>query len=157
MNTTSPRSIIISDTSCLILLTKIGYLKLLPELFGQCLITPTVAAEFGQPLPTWLAVRAPLGAVPAELLTRQHDAGERSAIALALELPGSVLILDDAPARQLAQYLQLPFTGTLGVLALAKARGLLPQLRPIVEQLRTIGGMWLSDAVAERVCREAGE
>jgi predicted nucleic acid-binding protein len=149
-------SVIISDTSCLILLTKIGQLHLLAELFEQCLITPTVAAEFGEPLPDWLLVRTPQRTIPAELLTRQHDAGERSAIALALELPGSVLILDDAPARQLAHRLELPFTGTLGVLALAKTRGLLAQLRPIVQQLQ-LAGMWVAPELLERVCRAAGE
>jgi predicted nucleic acid-binding protein len=43
------------------------------------------------------------------------------------------------------------------VLALAKSRGLLPKIRPVIEPLRTVGGMWLTDAVTERVCREAGE
>jgi predicted nucleic acid-binding protein len=42
---------IISDTSCLILLDKIGELEILLKLFGQILTTPEVANEFGLPLP----------------------------------------------------------------------------------------------------------
>ena len=115
-----------------------------------------MAAEFGLPLPDWLHVRAPSQELPAALVTRQHHAGECSALALALELPSSLLILDDAPARQLAAALNLTFTGTVGILSLTKLRGLIPRLRPVLDELRSVG-MWLSDHVAERVCREAGE
>ena len=147
---------IIADTSCLILLTKIGRLDLLPRLFDGCRITPAVAAEYGLAIPTWLEIQAPTARLPAMLLTRSIHVGEHSALALALELPGSLLVLDDEPARRLAQKLQLRFTGTVGLLALAKARGLLLNIRPVVAELRA-AGMWLSDAVAERVCRAAGE
>jgi predicted nucleic acid-binding protein len=44
-------SAILSDTSCLILLEKIGELEVLHELFGTIITTPEVAAEFGLPLP----------------------------------------------------------------------------------------------------------
>ena len=129
---------------------------LLQQLFGVCLITPAVAAEYGLALPAWLRVQVPRRGLPAELLTSRIHAGEHSALALALEIPGSVLVLDDAPARQLASKLHLRFTGTLGLLVLAKERGLLPQIRPVLKQLQD-AGMWLSASVAERVCREAGE
>ena len=147
---------IIADTSCLILLTKIGRLNLLSQLFGGCRITPAVAAEYGLDIPAWLEIQAPIARLPAPLLTRSIHVGEHSALALALELPGSLLILDDAPARRLAQQLRLRFTGTVGLLALAKDRGLLLHVRPVVAELRA-AGMWLTDAVAERVCRAAGE
>ena len=147
---------IIADTSCLILLSKIGRLNLLPQLFGGCRITPAVAAEYGLAIPAWLEIQEPTVRLPAQLLTRSIHAGEHSALALALELPGSLLILDDEPARRLAQQLRLRFTGTVGLLALAKSQGLLLSVRPVAAELRAVG-MWLSDAVAERVCRAAGE
>jgi predicted nucleic acid-binding protein len=40
---------IISDTSCLILLDKIGELDILNKLFGAITTTNEVAEEFGQP------------------------------------------------------------------------------------------------------------
>lgn len=46
--------IIISDTSCLIALTKIGKLDLLKELFQKVLITTSVSKEFGGTLPGWI-------------------------------------------------------------------------------------------------------
>jgi|APTNR8051073442_1049403.scaffolds.fasta_scaffold00532_18 predicted nucleic acid-binding protein len=46
-------SVIISDTSCLIVLDKIDQLSLLKALYGQIVITPVVAAEYGKDLPDW--------------------------------------------------------------------------------------------------------
>ncbi|WP_394349949.1 DUF3368 domain-containing protein [Hymenobacter baengnokdamensis] len=108
------------------------------------------------PLPEWLHVKSPLRELPLALVTHQHHAGERSALALAQEIPGSLLVLDDAPARQLAALLHLTFTGTVGILILAKARGRLPLLRRVLAELRA-AGMWLAESVVERACREAGE
>lgn len=47
---------IISDTSCLILLEKIGELELLRKLFGVVITTEEVASEFGLPLPSWIEI-----------------------------------------------------------------------------------------------------
>ena len=149
-------SIVISDTSGLILLTKINQLSLLPQLFHTCYLTPTVAAEYRQPLPGWLQIRTPVGHLPADLLTRAIHAGEYSALVLAQEIPGSLLLLDDAPARQLARQLELPFTGTAGLLVPAKKQGFILAVRPLIIELRAVG-MWLTDEVAERICRAAGE
>lgn len=61
--------------------------------------------------------------------------GEREAISLAHELGGYEVILDDLAARRLAGALGLPVTGTLGVLILAKRRGLVPAIRPLMDAL----------------------
>ena len=50
---------IISDTSCLILLDKIGELEILNKLFGTIITTIEVASEFGQPLPSWIEIKEP--------------------------------------------------------------------------------------------------
>jgi len=50
---------IISDTSCLILLDKIGELAILNKLFGTIITTTEVVDEFGQPLPVWIELRQP--------------------------------------------------------------------------------------------------
>lgn len=50
---------IVSDTSCLILLDKIGELHLLQKLFGQVAITQIVEVEYGNQLPDWIIVQNP--------------------------------------------------------------------------------------------------
>jgi predicted nucleic acid-binding protein len=46
------KSVIISDTSCLIILDKIDQLALLHDLYDEVLITPLIADEFGKALPS---------------------------------------------------------------------------------------------------------
>lgn len=51
--------IIVSDTSCLILLDKIGRLDILNSVYGTIYITPEVQAEYGEELPQWIQLRTP--------------------------------------------------------------------------------------------------
>ena len=48
--------IIISDTSCLIALTKIDKLAILKGLYREIIITTDVYKEFGAPLPGWILI-----------------------------------------------------------------------------------------------------
>jgi predicted nucleic acid-binding protein len=50
------QQIIVSDTSCLILLKKINRLDLLYELFGQITITEIIADEFGSELTEYIRI-----------------------------------------------------------------------------------------------------
>ena len=61
--------------------------------------------------------------------------GEAEAIALATELPHSLLLLDDADGRETALQLGLDFTGTVGVLLRAKREGKLLALKPVLDRL----------------------
>ena len=48
---------IISNSSCFILLDKIGELEILNKLIGTIITTTEVAGDFGQPLPTWVEIK----------------------------------------------------------------------------------------------------
>ncbi len=52
--------IIISDTSCLILLHKIDELEILKSLSENVFITETIRKEFGKTLPAWIKIKSPL-------------------------------------------------------------------------------------------------
>lgn len=129
-------SLIIADASCFILLSKIGELQLLKEVYGQIITTPTIVEEFGETLPTWVQVLAAADNYRLQLLEMQLDRGESSAIALALERPGSTLIIDDYKARKIAERLGLKLTGTLGVILKAKANGVIPAITPLLEKIK---------------------
>ena len=94
---------IISDTSCFILLSKIGELDLLQKLYGEIFTTSVIAEEFGEELPNWVKIQDSTDKFRLQILEIQIDKGESSAIALALEIPESTLILDDIKARKIAQ------------------------------------------------------
>jgi uncharacterized protein len=55
-----------------------------------------------------------------------------------LSHPDSLVILDDALARNYAQQMSIKLTGTLGILLKAKQSGYITQIAPILEQLDTL-------------------
>jgi predicted nucleic acid-binding protein len=64
--------------------------------------------------------------------------GETEVLMLALEMRETVAVLDDALAREIAETLDLHFTGTLGLLLDAKKAGLIPTLRPLLDELQSL-------------------
>lgn len=77
-------------------------------------------------------------------------------MALALENPTRVVLLDDLLARRTAQAAGLTVWGTLKVLLEAKAQGLTDRIEPLVNRLGDTG-MWLSDEIRQRILALAGE
>lgn len=147
---------IISDTSCLIVLSGIGELELLQKTYGQVLTTLEVASEFGQPLPGWIEIKSPVDKSRMQILELQIDKGEASAIALAMEIPQSILILDDYKARKIAKQLGLEITGTIGVIVKAKLKGIIPSIQPYLAKIRKTD-FRLADDVEQQAIKEAGE
>ena len=86
----------------------------------------------------------------------QVDKGEASAIALALEIPGSTVILDDYKARKIAEQLNLNITGTLGVIVKAKLLGLIPSIKPFLSKIKKTN-FRLSKEIEILALKEAGE
>lgn len=127
---------IISDTSCFIILTKIGELDLLKRVYGQIITTPDIANEYGETLPDWVEIIDVTDKYKQRLLEMQIDKGESSAIALALEMPESLVILDDYKARKIAERLGITFTGTVGVIIKAKLLGIIPSIKPILQKIK---------------------
>lgn len=129
------QKIIISDTSCLITLDKINQLIILKNLFKVVTVTFVIAQEFGQPLPDFFETINPSKNIFQKILEMNIDAGEASAIALALEYTDPLVIIDDLKARKIAEQLNLPITGTLGVLIEAKKKGFIKSLQTVLKEL----------------------
>lgn len=146
--------IVIADTTCFILLDKIGELTLLKALFGQVITTTVIAQEFGTPLPKWVIVHDVKDTHFQNSL--DIDAGEASAIALAIESEPSLLILDDNKGRKAARKLNLHVTGTLGVLLKAKRIGIIAAIGPIIEKIRKTN-FWYSEEVLQEILSLANE
>ena len=148
--------IIISDTSCFIILTKIGELHLLQKLYSKITTTVEIATEFGEPLPEWVEIVSVKAKDTQRLLEMQIDKGESSAIALALENSDSLLILDDIKARKIATQLGLSITGTLGIIIKAKLEGIIPSIIPILRKIKQTD-FRLSNEVEIQILKEAME
>lgn len=127
--------IVISDTSTLILFHKIDEFNLLQKVYGELITTPEIAEEFGEDLPHWITIQAVSDKKYQDFLETQVDCGEASAIALATEYDDVLLLLDDLKARKLATQLKLKFTGTLGVIIIAKQLSIIEKVKPLIDKL----------------------
>jgi predicted nucleic acid-binding protein len=148
--------IIISDTSCFIILTNIGELSLLQKIYSKITTTVEIANEFGEPLPEWVEILSVKSKDTQRLLELQIDKGESSAIALALEISDSLLILDYIKARKVATQLGLSITGTLGIIIKAKLEGIIPSVIPILDKIKQTD-FRLSNEVELQVLKAAME
>jgi predicted nucleic acid-binding protein len=148
--------IVIADTSVFILLSKIGQLDLLQKLYSTVHTTLKIAEEFGEPLPDWVILQFVTNVQVESVLALQIDAGEASAIALALEVPERLLILDDLKARNIAKQLGIAITGTLGIIVKAKINGHISSVKPLINRIKQTN-FRISPALEEAVLKEAGE
>ena len=149
--------IVVSDSSPLITLDRIGHLELLPRLFVSVALTPEVYAEVvvsGAGLEgaasiaaaEWIEVK-PLH--KPERLTEirrrtELGLGELSTIALAQELAAGLVLMDDLQARKMALARGLTVAGCVGVLERGHRRDLLKDLTAAYRRLLS------SDAFIDR-------
>ena len=83
------------------------------------------------------------------------DAGESEVLVLTQELGGTAAI-DERRGRNLAVSLGVPQTGTVGILLLAKSKGIISAVTPLLDQLGT-HGIHLSPRLYEDARRLEGE
>jgi uncharacterized protein len=145
---------VVSDSTCLIALEKIGQLEVLPALIEPVLIPPEVQREFGLSLP-WIKVETPTNQALIVALNMLVDSGEPEAVALAHEQMCRI-ILDDRKARSVGKNMGLSIIGTIGVLIRAKHRGIMPAIKPLLDDLERIE-FYGSNALKEEALRLAEE
>jgi len=156
----------ISNTSPLLYLYRIGVVEWLGQLFDEVWVPDAVLAELEEgrrqgydvPRPeeyAWVH-RANPKYMPVEWFALDLGRGELAAMALGLEHPDKIVLLDDLLARRIAEAAGLEVWGTLRVLLEGKQAGLTHELAPYVDRL-VDAGMWLSVDIRRRILRLAGE
>ncbi|MEH1766240.1 DUF3368 domain-containing protein [Nostoc sp.] len=158
---------VVCNATPLINFAAINRLDILKATFGQIVIPQAVCDETtvkGFPASefvlqaiaaNWLQVRQVstiTSNIPPEL-----DDGEREAIALALETGELQILLDEREARQVAQSLGLQVIGTLSILLLAKNRGIITQVKPVLDAMINYAQYWGSRPLYEQVLRQTRE
>jgi predicted nucleic acid-binding protein len=159
---------VVSNTGPVIAPAKIDQLGLLKILYSVVQIAPAVHGELmakaGPEIPR--IDQAPrdflqLTPIPpstpdVERMTRRLGPGEQEAIALAVSSGVTLLLIDDRAGRRAVEQPGPAVSGVAGVLIRAKQDGLIPAVRPMLEEIRR-NGYWLSDALIETAARFAGE
>jgi len=148
-------SVVVSDAGPLIALGRLDLLRVLSAQFAQVLVPQAVLDECLARPAQADAIRIRHAIETGGLTVHEVspiaedglDLGERAAIALARAI-GAGLLMDDRAARAYAEAHGLRVIGTLGILVRARNRGLVPELKPLIDRLRAGGQRLGSDAVA---------
>lgn len=154
--------IVVTDTSVVLNLCRTGLEGLLPVLFGQVLSTPVVASEFhnlvatdprfaGLSWPAFISILAPIGTEPSLQGNQRLHQGEIEALSLALERKVDFVLMDERAGRAAAASLGLGSLGVLGILIQAKRNALLREVSPVLDELETKAGFWISPSLRQRV------
>lgn len=128
---------IVSNSSCLIILDKLGKLELLEELYTKVVIPASVKNEVfkSKVKPYWIEVAEINQPIAPRILKKTLGAGESEAISLSLELNADLLIIDDLGARKVAQELGIKITGVVGILLTAKKMSLIPEIKGLLDDM----------------------
>jgi predicted nucleic acid-binding protein len=158
---------IVSNSSPIIHLAKIGKLDLLNILFHtikipgavyrECVIEGGGRAEVNIIRDAeWIKVINVDETHLTKLLKSQLDKGESEVIALALDIGSDLVLLDDYEAREKARLLGLKVTGTIGILLKAKKKGLIRDLKDEIKNLQ-LTGFWLKKDFIKNILKIVGE
>ena len=132
---------IVSDSSPLIALAKIGRLNLLEhEIIVPKAVFEEITRsrrEYARKLYKWGKNRVSVvkNRQAVEYLELVLDRGEAEVIVLAEELKADAVLIDDLKARKTAMLRGLTVVGTIGVLLNAKERGLVDDVKPLLDEL----------------------
>jgi predicted nucleic acid-binding protein len=161
---------VVSDTSVLNYLGRLGHFHLLRLEFQAVLVPSAVLAELRMrpELPGvhcvqqaqaegWIETRSPHDQGLVQSLRVTLGAGEAEAIALAQELPVALLLMDDAEARAVAETRKIPLIGTAGILLRARKSGAITRMKPLLDELIQQHGFRLSRKIYNDALREVGE
>ena len=152
--------LVVSDTSPITSLLAIHRIDLLKQLYGAVAIPPAVKDELEvchSNLPSFLREIEPKNAEKVQVLTSRLDHGEAEAIVLAGEMHADCLLMDESLGRTVAREEDIPVIGLVGVLLLAKERGMITNIGHMLDALQEQAGFYLAENVRRFALKSAGE
>ncbi len=157
--------VVIADAGPLIAFARLHQISLLPQVFGRVLVTDIVFAECAgrSDFPESALIHEAVTMKQLELcaapdfsaFAQKIDAGEASAIAVAIDF-GCGVLMDDRAGRRMAANAGVSVIGTVGVLILAKRKGLVQLVMPLLECLAA-SGYFLGEEIIAAALTASGE
>ena len=159
--------IVVSNTTPILCLYKIGQLHLLDALFGRVYVPMAVYNEIsiagrgkqGDNIidtTEYIYVKETQNVLAVNLLRSLLDCGESETIVLGNELGADILVIDEKKARRVAQTNNQSVVGTIGILQLAKDRGLIADMKTHLDNLYA-NGIWISQKLYHAVLQNNNE
>ena len=155
---------VIVNSTPVIGLANIGKLDVLRQMYGTITIPQAVFDEIKSPSVQrqvnanrdWIVVEQINDASQKQMYRAKLHAGEVEVMILAQEKKADLVILDDNAAKKTAKFLGLRVIGTLGILVLAKKRGYIKEVSPVLDALKR-DGFFVSGDLCDLVLRQADE
>lgn len=151
---------IVCDSSTIIALERINHLWLLEKLSEDILIPHAVSKEIktkrGINLPACLRVQEAKNKLYIRQNRKDLHIGEVEAIALAKEVRADLVILDDRKARKLAEKEGLKVSGLLALIIMAKEKGIIKRVKPIVDDLKN-HNFFVGENLYDEILKISGE
>ena len=160
--------IVVSDTSPLSNLFIIGRLELLHQLFEKIVVPTAVMNELlelekrGIDLSLiknapWIDVVEVKHIDSIQKLLIDLDRGEAEAIVLAESMHADWLLIDETKGRNIAKLHGLRIVGLLGILLLAKEKGLISSVKPLITELISKAKFRIDDGLYHKIISLAQE
>ena len=156
--------IVFSNTTPFIALSSINKLELLPKLFGQIHVVTEVIEECAaggmisvpdlRTIP-WVVEIHPSQAITIGILL-ELDKGEKYTLQMAKELKADRVIVDEKIGRDVAEYLGLEVTGTLGILLKAKQNSWIESFTESANAMSD-QGIHYNQALIKKLAKAIGE
>lgn len=134
---------------------QIGRTDILESLFEKVIVPSAVVRECPSGIGPCVVEEIQNRAL-VDALNLQVDIGESEAVALAIENPGCILILDDKKARRVATSMGVQVVGTVGLILRAKRLGIVPSVTKVLDELDVVG-FRMSGALRSEAIKLAGE
>jgi hypothetical protein len=155
---------VVSNTTPIISLASIGRLDILRMLFGEIIIPQAVYQEikakpsyaYWEIEASYIKVQSIQGQLLQNKLLISLDLGETETIILAQEIRADFVLIDENLAYKVAQQAGLNVVRTLSILLRAKQKGIVKQIKPLLDGL-VANGRWYSLSVYESALKQAGE
>lgn len=160
--------VVVADASPLTALLHLNKLQLLVDLYQSVYIPTSVANEmeelvsFGYDI-SFLndhfhyIIRTATNVELIKELSTVLDPDEAEAIALAKEVKADLLLIDEKLGKEIAEKENIKCKGVIGLLIDAKAAGLIPQLKPLLDDLMNNLKFRISKTIYILALAKAGE
>lgn len=155
---------VVSNATPIISLAVIDRLALLEDIFKKIYIAEAVYDEitaarypgYKELNSSFFEVKRINDRESLDFLLNDLDLGEAESILLASEIKADALIMDERSGYQIAQKKGLFVIGTLTVLLMAKKRGMIEEVKPMLDQMIQ-KGRWYSKYVYNYFLESIGE
>ena len=157
---------VVSDTGPILSFARAGRLDILRQVVGEIIIPDAVLVEIiigGKEKPgaaevesgAWIKRQPIKDRTVLNRLHRRLHLGEMEALVLAAEA-GAPLLIDEYAGRIEAEGMGIEHFGSLRVLKEAKDRGIISEIKPLLDEL-IASGTYISEPLYEEFLRASGE